>query len=154
MYILGTNVICNCACVYNVSAYVCVCMCVCVCVCVCMCVCVCVCVCVNVSSIYVNVCTCSNVLCYYVIPSSFFALVFSPYCTHMWCARLSSGPSLLHTVSSHHAIAAPCTPGGLNEFNVLHPSLCEVSLPSVNRSIVSSPPTPNPTTPGTVLHLF
>eukprot|EP00731_Ephydatia_muelleri_P003995 Em0002g171a len=44
--------------------------------------------------------------------------------------------------------------GGLNEFNVLHPSLCEVSLPSVNRSIVSSPPTPNPTTPGTVPHLF
>eukprot|EP00731_Ephydatia_muelleri_P039172 Em1172g1a len=30
--------------------------------------------------------------------------------------------------------------GGLNEFNVLHSSLWEVSLPSVNRSIVPSPP--------------
>lgn len=35
--------------------------------------------------------------------------------------------------------------GGLNEFGVLHPSLCEVSVPRIKQSII---PAPRATTPG------
>ena len=37
------------------------------------------------------------------------------------------------------------TTGGLNEFGVLHPSLCEVSVPSIKKSCL---PTPRASTPG------